>query len=292
MSDDTDDRPKVVELKPSLKDAALRYAAKGKPVFPCKPKIKRPYTQNGWKDATTDPLIINGWWTDHPDAWIGMPTGEITGLIVVDLDLKPGIDGRVSWGDLQSHQGQAPETVEILSPSGGCHLYYRHPGVPIKSTSGMLGPGIDIRGDGGYIICPPSPGYEQEASSQASFAPMPDWLVGLTSKTTPEVPATSQASASLPTQQPVMVSPPRGVGGALPGHRPAGQDRSAVCPGGPAPCGGDGADLCQRPDGQAVPRAAVVCRGADSGRDLPTVRQAQKGEIISCHAAGALCGRW
>jgi len=194
MSDDAGDRPKVVQLTMSLKDAALRYAAKGKPVFPCKPIVKSPYTPNGWKDATTDPAIIEGWWTDHPDAWIGMPTGEVSGFVIVDLDLKPGIDGRESWGDLQSRHGMAPETVEILTPSGGTHLWYRWPGVPIKTNSSQLGPCIDIRGDGGYVICPPSPGYEQEASSVNSFAPMPEWLVALAKKTPREVSRFGQTS--------------------------------------------------------------------------------------------------
>lgn len=197
-----DSRPKVVPIKQSTKNAALRMAAKGKPVFPCNDK-KRPLTPKGFHDATTDPLVIEGWWTDHPDALIGMPTGEISGLVIVDLDLKPGIDGRDAWGDLQSHHGRAPDTLEVLTRSGGAHFYFRWPGVKIKNSASNLGPGVDIRGDGGYVIVPPSKGYEKEGSSVNTIAPMPQWLIDLTRAPDPTKPNTSPPSGAQ--QQPIMV---------------------------------------------------------------------------------------
>ena len=164
----------------SLKEAALAWAAKGKPVFPCMPQKKRPYTRNGLHDATTDTMLIDEWWTQWPDAWIGMPTGKPSGIVATDLDLNPGIDGRDAWHDLQVMHGQCPDTLEVLTPSGGAHYWWRWPGFPIKNSASQLGPGVDIRGDGGYIIVPPSPGYEREAESQAAPAEMPQWLIDLT----------------------------------------------------------------------------------------------------------------
>jgi hypothetical protein len=67
--------------------AAVALAEKGKPVFPCSPSNKRPITTNGFKDATTNIQQISDWWRKNPDALIGMPTGAITGVSVVDVDL-------------------------------------------------------------------------------------------------------------------------------------------------------------------------------------------------------------
>ena len=65
--------------------AALGFAKRGKPVFPCKPD-KTPLTPNGFKDATTDPNQITEWWTKHPEALIGMPTGAVSGVVVLDVE--------------------------------------------------------------------------------------------------------------------------------------------------------------------------------------------------------------
>jgi hypothetical protein len=76
--------------------AALSYADSGIPVFPCNPDNKRPLTEHGFKDATTDPVRIRSWWREHPSAMIGVPTGPASGIFVVDLDVdeKKGVDGR------------------------------------------------------------------------------------------------------------------------------------------------------------------------------------------------------
>jgi KaiC/GvpD/RAD55 family RecA-like ATPase len=177
----------IVPPAAGLVDAALKLAERGKPVFPCKPSNKHPYTAHGFKDATTDEDIIRAWWRQYPDALIGMPTGAASGVVVVDLDRKNGVDGYDSWLDLQQQNSTAPDTYTATTQNNGFHLYYKHPGngTVIKSSAGKLGPGIDIRGDGGYVIVPPSPGYEAEASTTKTKAPMPDWLIDNKATTPP-----------------------------------------------------------------------------------------------------------
>jgi hypothetical protein len=162
----------------ALLDAALRYAAKGKPVFPCRSN-KQPYTSTGFKAATTDPEQIQQWWSTNPDAWVGMPTGAVSGIVVADLDRKNGVDGWDNFRDLQRNYHDDSDTQTAITPSGGYHFFYRHPGPEyrIKSTAGQIAPGVDIRGDGGYVIVPPSPGYEFEASTVSEPVAMPDWLL-------------------------------------------------------------------------------------------------------------------
>jgi len=160
-----------------LLNAALEYAENGTPVFPCNSK-KKPLVATGFYAATTDPKQIREWWETWPDAWIGMPTGAASGLNILDMDIKPGIDGRADLFDLEQRHGKLPDTIEVITPSGGGHLHFKHPpGVRTKSNSKVLAPGIDLRGDGGYVIMPPSPGYEFEASNVAEPAMLNGWLL-------------------------------------------------------------------------------------------------------------------
>ena len=147
--------------------AALSLARNGWPVFPCDHRVdlpgqkrcKRPLTPNGFKDATTDPVQIETWWRRWPDALIGVPTGPRSGIWAVDLDLDPdkGIDGPAAMARLEAEHGPLPETVETRTPRGGLHLLFAwDPERPVPNSCGKLGAGIDIRGDGGYVIVPPS----------------------------------------------------------------------------------------------------------------------------------------
>lgn len=144
-------------------DAALSYAARGVPVFPCSARSKQPCLSKkeggkGYKDATTDEAIIRAWWSRWPTAMIGMPTGEITGVVVFDVDVKDGVNGYAAL-----HAATLPQnTPQVATPSGGLHLYYRQPaGVKVKSATGgvlekQFGPGLDTRGEGEFVIVPPS----------------------------------------------------------------------------------------------------------------------------------------
>ena len=134
-----------------MKSAALWYAEKrGWPVFPAAPGSKRPLTQNGFHDASVDPAQIEKWWDKWPDANVAIPTGAVSGLVVIDVDRKDGRDGAEAYINLG-----LPETLAINTPTGGMHAYFRHPGVEVRNRANWL-PGIDIRGDGGYVIAPPS----------------------------------------------------------------------------------------------------------------------------------------
>src|SRR5687767_7254929 len=119
----------------ALVEAALRYARTGKPIFPCRAD-KRPYTEHGFKDATSDEERVREWWAQWPEALIGMPTGSASGLVVIDVDLKEGCDGETSLAILGRELGSLPDTVEALTPSGGRHLYFRAPkDITIRSSA-------------------------------------------------------------------------------------------------------------------------------------------------------------
>jgi hypothetical protein len=108
----------------STLDAALEYAEAGIPVFPCK-RTKGPLTPNGFKDATTDPKQIRNWWAKWPHAMIGMPTGLASGVDVLDIDVKPDehVDGHKF---VPGFAKLSP--VQVQTPSGGTHLYFRSKG--------------------------------------------------------------------------------------------------------------------------------------------------------------------
>jgi hypothetical protein len=156
-------------------DAALGYARGGLPVFPCSAK-KLPVTEHGFKDATTDPAQIREWWTRWPHALIGMPTGERTGLAVLDIDMKHGVNGfrtlaALGYADL-------PETPAVLTPSGGAHLHFERPEGGFRNTVGAhgrgIGAGLDWRCDGGYVVLPsPGSGYVWGGWDYTNSVPLP-----------------------------------------------------------------------------------------------------------------------
>lgn len=169
--------------------AALAYAAEGVPVFPCKPD-KKPYTDHGFHDASTDPEIIRRWWAKWPDAMIGMPTGAASGRDVLDVDMDElqGKDGEAALAALVAKRGPLPDTQEVLTPRGGRHVHFlADPARPIPSRASKIGADLDIRGTGGYVILPPShradgKAYEWELSSHPDdvpLVPMPEWLRAL-----------------------------------------------------------------------------------------------------------------
>ena len=155
MSDSTqfEEQPRKHEVDggAGLADAAVALSV---PVFPCDAN-KRPLTRHGFKDATADPAEIRRLFANPAAVMIGMPTGEVTAVVVVDIDVKEGRQGRI-WLDANSHR--LPQTWTVRTASGGLHLYFRWPEQPIRNSASKIAPGIDVRGDGGYVIVPPSPG--------------------------------------------------------------------------------------------------------------------------------------
>jgi Bifunctional DNA primase/polymerase, N-terminal/Primase C terminal 1 (PriCT-1) len=163
-------------------EAALRQASRRRPMFPCDARNKRPLTPHGFKDASTDRAKITAWFRDT-DAMIGMPTGAVSGLVVVDLD---GTAGFESWRELEREHGDLPPTASVTTPRGGQHLYLKHPGVEVRCSAGTLGAGVDIRGDGGYVIVPPSrmaDGRAYIVDDESAVAGMPEWLLRTTAAT-------------------------------------------------------------------------------------------------------------
>lgn len=147
-----------------LKQWALTYAGLGLAVFPVKPPRmggrspgKEPLTHHGCKDATKDQQQITEWWDKYPDANIGIATGQISGgLVVIDLDIDEdkGINGYETFKAWQRENGKLPETCLSITGRGGYHLLYKDSFV-WKNSAGLY-EGVDIRGEGGYIIAPPS----------------------------------------------------------------------------------------------------------------------------------------
>lgn len=136
--------------------AALLLTSFGWHVFPCRAD-KRPLTSRGFKDASRDRDQIIAWWEATPGALIGLATGAVSGIAVVDLDIdaEKGIDGVSAIKSL----GKLPvDTTIARTPRGGWHIYLQHhPDLPCSASK--IGRGIDTRGNGGYVIAPPSPGY-------------------------------------------------------------------------------------------------------------------------------------
>ena len=115
---------------------------------------KHPRTKHGFHEATRDQEQISQWWTQWPDANIGVRTGAESGIVVIDIDPRKGGDD--SFEDLEKEIGKLPDTVEQQTGSGGRHLIFNHPGKEVKCSQSELGSGIDVKGDGGYIVVPPS----------------------------------------------------------------------------------------------------------------------------------------
>lgn len=134
----------------SLKESAIRYAKKGFKVFPLAPQSKSKQVLKSWKEeATQDLSKIEQWWTQNPYYNIGLVTGN--GLFVIDVDIKNNKNG---FQSLQHHGKELPTTVKVKTPSGGIHLYYH--AEKLISNKVNLYDGIDIRGEGGYVVAPPS----------------------------------------------------------------------------------------------------------------------------------------
>lgn len=174
----------MIETDNKILLSALKYAAAVKAVFPCNPDNKQPLCKGGFKSATTDADQISKWWQQFPRAMIGLPTGAINNIMVIDVDTLQGhnADGFKSLEQLQNNIGQLPETLIVSTPTGGRHIYFEHPGEKLKNSAGKLGEGLDTRADGGYVIAAPSitsknTSYKIEVKHE--IAPMPAALLNL-----------------------------------------------------------------------------------------------------------------
>ena len=145
-----------VAEEPTLAAAALRYANLGIPVFPCAPGGKQPLTSNGFHDATSVARIVHGWWQRTPEANIGLPTGSPAGVLVVDVDVHAAGSGFAAFERARAEGVGDAWGWLVRTPSGGLHAYY--PNVRDREQRSWQVPSahVDFRGDGGYVIAPPS----------------------------------------------------------------------------------------------------------------------------------------
>ena len=213
---------------------ALAYATGGLSVFPVYPirddgrcgcgrdcvrnAGKHPLADlapRGLLDATTDRVTVGQWWALWPDANVGVRTGHGSGLWVLDVDPDKG--GEAAIAALEAAHGALPPTWAVETGGGGLHLWWRHPGSPVPTSAGKLGQGLDVRGEGGYVVAPPSRHRSGAryawgadwAPGRVPLAPAPPWL--LTLVTTPN------------RVGPPMVPPvPRPIKDAVGGNNPAG----------------------------------------------------------------------
>lgn len=165
---------------------AIRYAEQGIPVFPCSPATKRPLTQHGFKEATTDLFQIRKWWQAHPNAMIGAPTGSRSGWWVLDIDTDEakGKQGLQSLASMGHDLSELMDTAANRTASGGYHILFRFdPEKPVTNARGSLPQHIDVRGEGGYVIMSGSRlsdgrSYEWiNPPEEIGIENAPDWLL-------------------------------------------------------------------------------------------------------------------
>lgn len=144
---------------------------------------KSPFTQNGFKDATKDPILIDALWRNNPNAAVGVPMGLVSSLVAIDIDEGVGKSGEETW---KAHGFLLPPTVQTRTMSGGRHIFFKAPfDFPIRnSASTVFGKNVDVRGAGGYVVWA---GSQMENSSyefiegcspeNAAFADMPEAIL-------------------------------------------------------------------------------------------------------------------
>ena len=166
-------------------EAAIAYARAGWPVFPLHGKKPFEYIlpgqrSHGYKDATTDEEMLRAYWTYHKGATIGLATGEVAGIIVLDVDPPAGY---YSLKKLQNMYGPLPDTRRTSTGNKGLHFFFEYPGDGhvYKNAVGLNDlEGVDIRATGGYVVLPPSKLYGRLpytwANPKTPIAPLPDWL--------------------------------------------------------------------------------------------------------------------
>jgi hypothetical protein len=165
--------------------AALDYLGRGWSVLPIEPHAKRPLLPwRALQRQAASRAAVTHWFERSPDANIGIVTGQLSGLVVLDVDPYHG--GTDSLAALEKRHGALPVTVEALTGGGGRHLYFRHPGPRLPNRVGLQ-PGLDVRGDGGCVVAPPSihpsgrrySWVRERAPGEAALAALPSWLVSL-----------------------------------------------------------------------------------------------------------------
>jgi hypothetical protein len=158
-------------MSDTLKNALI-LAKIGIPVFPCAIN-KRPTCPHGFKDASSEPTAVAALWRDHPGPLIGVPTGLISNIFVLDLDTARHPEAE-EW--LERHAPYLPDTRQHRTQSGGLHILFRHH-EGLKCSTSKLARGVDTRGDGGYVIWWPASVKQAEDCTELGLEPVPEWMV-------------------------------------------------------------------------------------------------------------------
>ena len=157
-----------------LHAAARALAAKSIRIFPCRPGTKFPAFKGAFYNSSCSQEQIDAWW-DHDDYNIGL-CPEQNGWAVIDVDKKG--DGEATLVALEKEHGRLPVTLTVRTPSGGRHLYFRG-SLPASQGASGLGPGLDTRGRGSFVLGPPSslPTGDYTLDVNAPIAPLPTWTL-------------------------------------------------------------------------------------------------------------------
>ena len=179
------DFPASVDIDADPIIYAHAYALRGWRVLPIKPGEKRPPMGAWQKAATIDTAMIDKWWTElYRDHGVGVATGRASGIFVLDVDVAEDKAGDETLADLEARYGALPDTPTVETPSGGAHYYFKIPdGIEIRNDAGRrLGQGLDIRGEGGQVVAPPTAravdAYEWVGETwRLEPADAPRWLI-------------------------------------------------------------------------------------------------------------------
>lgn len=167
----------------NIKQIALKYLERHWSVIPMRSHDKRPAIR--WQEYQQRRATMNEveeWFTRWPDDNVGIVTGAVSGMVVLDIDSEHG--GSESLDRLVREHGPLPQTIEAVTGGGGRHIYFIHPGGIVRNKVG-LAPGIDLRGDGGCVVAPPSVHVSGRAyhwlaghsPDDITLAPLPQWLL-------------------------------------------------------------------------------------------------------------------
>lgn len=146
----------------------------------CQSPGKHPRVQNGVKDASKDPAVIDNWARTWPETNWGLACGSQSGVVVIDVDVKGSTNGFEALEEFEMNLGPLPKTLQATTGSGGRHIFFAYDGDDIKNKVGWL-KGVDVRSDGGYVILAPGThvsggSYRWDNFQDAGLTPLPDFV--------------------------------------------------------------------------------------------------------------------